>query len=1520
MPFTSLSARHHDLTPSPFPPTTPAAAPPFPRSRAPDPVYPTVRAAGEGERGRGAVREYAFEDALHATEGFKALAGRGPFGFVYKGFMWAHAARTPGEGAEGEGAEGVGARALIPVAVKVLNGDPVTGVGGLATFAHECALVEEEGRHASLLRVHGYVAQRPPIIICDFIEGGTVEQLMGRVARGEVQFGWRERVQMAFSCADVLAQLHRLNLVHRNFKASNVLLQPDGTPVVADYGLARVVADWKMHVQMRGASSMSYIDPAYFDSGTLTRLSDTYAFGIFLLELVSGASAQGPRFKAVRKAVAVAREADPSQVLDPVLAGQWQPAASAIVLATIRSAIVYERDNRPDMAIVRDQLRRVLDMIAHAIMPHSAHAIMLHSAHAIMPHSAHSIMPHSAHAIMPHSAHAIMPHIATRVVLYCPILFPMVALSVDHLCPVLPSPFLGAPPHVFALAPRCWMAGDAEGGIEMTNSMQMLRQYCLMFASQGPPPSSVRLFFPDANELPAAQEVFEGTAFPLDCLTKPTGLEDIGFSRKLPLAHRVATSDRLFVAAYPYFNVNEMLAVDDLYRDVASKNGQPIIVFNGELDRIRSGYYPSFFYPKLAKINKSLLPLFEAAYYIHNFKGRFGGKLFRAYPGPWQVVSTQPWRPNEASTPIVDGGTTTGAKFRVTLGLPVGAVLNCADNTGAKNLFIMSVCGIKGRLNRLPSGAVGDMVMATVKKGKPDLRKKVLPAVIVRQRKPWRRKDGVFMYFEDNAGVIVNPKGEMKAPPTPSSRPLRHRGRRKLRAAGPDCYADVTHMTTPHVAAFPHPCHMPAPRFRRAPIRAPLLWALCLVCLARFLPVAPVAGHSSPALSSPSQLSPTLARRRLTQSPAPDPPSQSLAPSPVAEWAAGEGWERDTWRDLSGEFGEEEDEGGEGSSRRGNEDWTEQAQGKRAEEGIGGKAGLGGAEQGTAGEAGEAGGGAAQNAGKGGRGGGAAAPESSAGAAEGASWGRRAWEGEGAEGEAWQVEEAWREWDRVVGCERFRAKHAGHSSSSGGSSFQGEEASDCSLLKLPHVTVQIMASASLPAWLEGFFACPCGLTCTLSRSEVLAARPDAMLYEGGAPRGVRVKGDPLLVHVDMEAEGEGGEGEEGAQGGSGVDVTVGYGPGADVQCSYASNLLLADHNPLVAASKSPALTIFHASSRYSPWRAAAAPLLLAHPLTHRFGLQTPLPLRRSLRRAFPHCQYSRAPKAARAQGAAVAKGTAAVGEGGRGSAAVQGKVEGKEGQGKEGQGEKKQGEGSAGGAEEGAGWTARDREMAGVDEAVGGGGGGGARGGPYAGWWGELACVQSHFLFSLAIERHPRPSYVTEKFFLPLLAGSRPTPLQLSHPHTMHPLTGYTCSSECVLAHMHTPLCVRTPRHPHLFREAMARSVPIYYGAADVREFAPPESFMEGGVESQESIVQRVHAMRTNTTEYLSLHAWRRCGVLGGLQRALQTGFDTLPCRLCHRISAMGGRAHTPQPRSAEEDAAAGGGDAGAMNSGATVI
>ena len=103
-----------------------------------------------------------------------------------------------------------------------------------------------------------------------------------------------------------------------------------------------------------------------------------------------------------------------------------------------------------------------------------------------------------------------------------------------------------------------------------------------------------------------------------------------------------------------------------------------------------------------------------------------------------------------------------GTKLRISAGIPSLCVMNCADNTGAKNLYVIAVTKIGARLNRLPKGSVGELFLASVKKGKPELRKKVLPAVIVRQRKCYRRREGYQLYFEDNAGVIVNPKGEMR--------------------------------------------------------------------------------------------------------------------------------------------------------------------------------------------------------------------------------------------------------------------------------------------------------------------------------------------------------------------------------------------------------------------------------------------------------------------------------------------------------------------------------------------------------------------------------------------------------------------------------------------------------------------------------------------------------------------------------------------------------------------------------------
>ena len=98
----------------------------------------------------------------------------------------------------------------------------------------------------------------------------------------------------------------------------------------------------------------------------------------------------------------------------------------------------------------------------------------------------------------------------------------------------------------------------------------------------------------------------------------------------------------------------------------------------------------------------------------------------------------------------------------VTRVLPVGAQITCADNTGAKILEIVMVHKIKTRASRLPAGAVGDYVSVVVKKGPAELRKQVHGAVIIRQKYPVRRLNGVRVTFEDNAAVLVTPEGEIK--------------------------------------------------------------------------------------------------------------------------------------------------------------------------------------------------------------------------------------------------------------------------------------------------------------------------------------------------------------------------------------------------------------------------------------------------------------------------------------------------------------------------------------------------------------------------------------------------------------------------------------------------------------------------------------------------------------------------------------------------------------------------------------
>lgn len=96
-----------------------------------------------------------------------------------------------------------------------------------------------------------------------------------------------------------------------------------------------------------------------------------------------------------------------------------------------------------------------------------------------------------------------------------------------------------------------------------------------------------------------------------------------------------------------------------------------------------------------------------------------------------------------------------GLTANITKGLTTSSIVECHDNSGAKELMIIGGLGIKGVRSRTPKYGIGSLVIASVRKGNPDMVKKVVRALIIRQRKEYKRPNGMRIMFEDNAAVLV---------------------------------------------------------------------------------------------------------------------------------------------------------------------------------------------------------------------------------------------------------------------------------------------------------------------------------------------------------------------------------------------------------------------------------------------------------------------------------------------------------------------------------------------------------------------------------------------------------------------------------------------------------------------------------------------------------------------------------------------------------------------------------------------
>lgn len=181
------------------------------------------------------------------------------------------------------------------------------------------------------------------------------------------------------------------------------------------------------------------------------------------------------------------------------------------------------------------------------------------------------------------------------------------------------------------------------------------------------PEGSLWLVFPDEEEARLAQEAWPGQRFQqasVTCITEactaldrqpalPLGtaaaamatgvasLLDGGRTNAASPAPPALPDPSLFFAVQPgdagpmedWLNLETLSAAD---AEPARGNGVPLVCFNGALDKVRSGYYPAIFFPRLAQCVDRFYSRFEAVYYLRPLSGR--GFLFRVYPEPWQLV------------------------------------------------------------------------------------------------------------------------------------------------------------------------------------------------------------------------------------------------------------------------------------------------------------------------------------------------------------------------------------------------------------------------------------------------------------------------------------------------------------------------------------------------------------------------------------------------------------------------------------------------------------------------------------------------------------------------------------------------------------------------------------------------------------------------------------------------------------------------------------------------------------------
>ncbi|EES12581.1 probable serine/threonine-protein kinase PBL19 [Sorghum bicolor] len=302
---------------------------------------------------RGALWEFGLRELRVATRDFSPLlmVGEGGFGCVYRGVL-----RLPGGGPGG-----------TPVAVKRLNLNGRQGHKEWLAEVHFLGVVE----HRNLVKLIGYCASetdRGPqrLLVYEFMPNKTLDDHLFN--RAYPVLPWEVRLQIALGAAEGLLYLHEgleLQIIYRDFKASNVLLDEEFRPKLSDFGLAREgPSEGQTHVSTAVMGTFGYAAPDYVQTGHLTTKSDVWSFGVVLYEILTARrSIERNRPRNEQKLLDWVRRHPPGSeqfgaIMDARLQGRY-PMRGATEVARLASGCLAKHGrDRPTMREVVEGLRQ----------------------------------------------------------------------------------------------------------------------------------------------------------------------------------------------------------------------------------------------------------------------------------------------------------------------------------------------------------------------------------------------------------------------------------------------------------------------------------------------------------------------------------------------------------------------------------------------------------------------------------------------------------------------------------------------------------------------------------------------------------------------------------------------------------------------------------------------------------------------------------------------------------------------------------------------------------------------------------------------------------------------------------------------------------------------------------------------------------------------------------------------------------------------------------------------------------